>query len=250
MTRDILPLPPRSPRVAVVLRVPPRVALLLALVLSLPLAALIGIRLKGVDVLGTIDPALAADRSFTDGRLLDVTPFDLGIGGARIALDFEFLAPDGTTRTGRSFAPAATTFDRRRAVTIEFASASPDLARVQGTLCNPFEPGMSRFLGFVVAPSILLMLLWLRDHAQRRGVLVNGHESALEVLGSETIQRRVQLRYRYRDSGGRWHQHTTRIPRGSPLGIALSADAELIRVVHHDKEPARHRLVIASDFRS
>ncbi|MFO1053135.1 MAG: hypothetical protein U1F36_13055 [Planctomycetota bacterium] len=248
MSAAKLPPAPRRPRVTAVLRFAPRIALLLASIALLPIAATVGMRLKGIDVLGTVDPALDAEHSVVDGRVEATGPFDVGFGGAQLVVDFRFRAPDGEDFGGRSFAPPTLRIARGDSVPIEFSSKSPDVCRVRGTRCNPYQPQLTRFIGFVLGPTLLLLLLWMRDSSRRRGLLVSGREARFEVLQRAEEPRRITLRYRYLDQHGVAHAQELRLRRGDELLSRIDADADGVRVVHDENEPSRHRVVTAADF--
>jgi hypothetical protein len=218
-------------------------------VLAMILGAVVGILRHGVDVLGTIDPALDAERSFAMGKVDSVDDLDLGIGTPLLAIDFRFVSPSGETITGRSFATRNRGIASGDAVTIEFATGNPRVARMQGTLCNPFQPQWSRWAGFIFWPIVLLSILWLRDHSQRKALLALGREAAIEILERREDGRRVLVRYRYRDEAGRHHMATARVPDHHLIAKSVTPFPQNVAAVHDERAPERHRLVSGDDFR-
>ncbi len=248
MTLGPLPAAPRRPRFRCTARLSSQGTLLAVVILLLPLALVTSLHLRGVDVFGSEDHSLALDRSMTDGRLGSVRAFAAGPLAAVMSVEFEFTGPDGSAFTGVSFAAPDAGFAPGTTATIEYSTAEPRIARVRGTLRNPFEPWLSRFVGFVVLPGLLALAFAMRDHARRRALLTLGRETPLELLELRKDGRRTILRYRYRDEREEHHTHERRESANSALGRALRDHPAELRVIHDLSSPSLHRLVLATDF--
>ncbi|MCC6783816.1 MAG: hypothetical protein IT457_13315 [Planctomycetes bacterium] len=248
MSSQVLPAAPRRPRFAATARVQARLAVFLVGLLLLPLIAALALHAAGVDVFGHEDDTLRMERATGPGRVVRVEDFAPRFLPQVRRLAFEFVDGEGTTREGISFAPPGTSFTAGAGTRIEYSPNDPAIARVVGTLRNPYEPALSRLVAFVALPGLLALLLALRDHARRRMLLVLGRECGFEILEQRVLGHRLHTRYRYRDERGAFHSVTLVLDARSPLAVRLSGAPLSLRVIHDLHEPTRHRLVHAGDF--
>jgi len=199
------------------------------------------------------------------GVVCAATPIDRVVNGERMVhYAYTFggeVAGQPEPGEGKSFARAGL-YAVGDPVPVEYVSGQPSVSRIVGARMDLISEWLrpATWLGLLVFPGFLALMLWLQGAFDLRRMLAQGDVAVAEILEVKrvlwVVPGMLSVCYRYRD-----HRASQRLGRQwvrirSPLGHRLAPDvsretiggAERLPVLHHRRWPQFSRLALPGDF--